>query len=68
MDTLEAKGAEVSITWIAGHTGLTGNELADSEAKKGALEAKSLGTADSLSVNEAKKEIHQAILTAWQRQ
>ena len=39
VETLEAKGADVSITWIAGHTGLNGNELVDLEAKKGAYKA-----------------------------
>ncbi len=33
---LQGRGATVTITWVTGHTGLVGNELADREAKKGA--------------------------------
>ncbi len=69
VQTLESKGATVTITWITGHSGLIGNELADKEARKGAVLAKSLTASDTpVSANESKKEIHSGILAAWQRQ
>ena len=38
-DTLRGNNNYISITWIAGHVNLTGNEIADKLAKTAALEA-----------------------------
>ena len=67
---LSSKQIEIEILWIAAHTGIIGNELADKCAKAAAAEAEesTFKYSTPLSYSEIKKEIKQNITEAWQRQ
>ena len=67
---LNAKGHKTSITWIAGHAGLAGNDLADKLAKTAANEA-SAGRTDgemcSKTMEEIKAEIRRQSVQRWDK-
>ena len=67
---LSDKSIDIEILWIAAHTGIIGNDLADQCAKHVAKEAAELGFDDSLplSFTEVKKEIENDTIVKWQRQ
>ena len=61
---LSDKSVDIEILWIAAHTGIIGNDLADQCAK----EAAELDFDDSLplSFTEVKKEIKNDTIVKWQ--
>ena len=65
-----SKQIKIEILWIAAHTGIIGNELADKCAKTAAAEATEsiFKNSTPLSYSEVKKEIKQNIIESWQRQ
>ena len=67
---LSDKSIDIEILWIAAHTGIIGNDLADQCAKEAAKEAAELDFDDSLplSFTEVKKEIKNDTIVKWQRQ
>ena len=67
---MNKKNINIEILWIAGHAGITSNELADKCAKEAAQEAINLDfdEAQPLSFSEIKKEIQSDITDCWQRQ
>ena len=67
---LDKRNIDVEITWIAGHSGLNGNNIADSLAKEAAVEASEMEP-ELLNITEpsiVKSEIRKDMFTAWQRQ
>jgi len=68
---LDDRGTPCAITWIAGHAGLNGNELADDCAKEAALETRDwtdVQLSAPLTFREVKQEIHSDIEARWQQQ
>jgi len=71
VDFIKAKDIHVSLTWVAGHAGLHGNEIADACAKLGAQEAAEMDPTcdDSLiTIKEGKQMIKEGSINCWQRQ
>ncbi len=66
---LSATGVDVEIMWVAGHAGLTANELADNAAKEAAKNASQslTATTDPVSLSEVKSKIRANTVAAWQR-
>ena len=64
------KSIGIEILWIAAHTGMIGNELADQCTKEAAKEAVELDFDHSLplSFTEIRKEIKNDTIVKWQRQ
>ena len=63
---LLSKGTPINITWVAGHVGLTGNELADKQAKLGVNLAKSENLQTTISKSLVKTTIRRHIQDLWQ--
>ncbi len=67
---LESHGHTTSITWIAGHAGLVGNDLADKCAKKAAVEASKWDVNRDVcnkTMDEIKAEIRRKTVQAWDK-
>ncbi len=64
--SLKSRGHTIDIMWIAGHAGLTGNDLADSCAKQAAKQAKNWNADTSQkSFREVKCELRADVQCAW---
>ena len=61
MDEIKVKGGNLQVHWVPGHRNIKGNELADSEAKKGAEEIKEAQT------DEDVKKDHKEIVDAMKK-
>jgi len=67
---LEKRGIAVSLTWVAGHAGLEGNEIADACAKAGAEETKSLSDElddTTVTLTEARTQVKEGRTRRWQQ-
>ena len=65
-EILHNRGIKVSISWIGGHNGIEGNNLADHAAKKGAALA-STNKIDKITLKTAKKAILESAMEHWQK-
>ena len=65
--TLETQNNKIKITWIAGHTDIEGNDLADTAAKDAANETASTPESCSISTPEISKRIKITSIKVWQR-
>ena len=59
-----AKTSHVELKWVRGHSGSTGNEFADSEAKLGTINAQNRVMIPS-PISLAKRKINDAMLKVW---
>ena len=61
VDELKTKGSKLEVHWVPGHRNIKGNDLADSEAKKGAEEIKEAPTDENV------KKDHKEIVDAMKK-
>ena len=65
---LTNRGSKIEITWVAGHTGLKANNLADEAAKLGAKEAADwVDDTPNIPSSAMKAKIHLNIIMEWQK-
>ena len=64
---LQSQNTQVIGIWVCGHANIMGNELADENAKKAALEAKTLTTKCESSIMETKNAIKKLTVNRWQK-
>ena len=65
---LIANGCDLTLHWVAGHTGLEPNELADVSAKEAAEDAALLiDSDDSLTIPDIKRDAKKYTCSVWQR-
>ncbi len=68
---LTNRSINVELCWVPGHAGIQANELADVEAKKAALIAKSWSDNQDnspVTIKEAQREMSKELSKVWQRQ
>ena len=64
---LHSKGSIIHITWIAGHVGLRGNEMADHQARLGMETAKAHKIITPIAKALVKTNIRRHIIDLWQK-
>lgn len=62
---IQASGREVVLSWVPSHVGISGNEKADSAAKRAPFTGLSSSIVTPLGQQELKKEIYQAAMSVW---